>query len=75
MVATMPNKLGGNRAWGRVFARATHAFSAGIKSRYCSHSWYDYTGIVIGFKLDKNLKMTLYSHSNPISHLKSTSYF
>ena len=32
----MPRKLGGNRACGRAFAQAAHAFSAEIKCRHCS---------------------------------------
>ena len=36
--STMPSKLDGNRACGRVNARAAHAFSAGSDGRHCRGS-------------------------------------
>ena len=38
VVASMTRKLGGNRACGRVFCPAAHAFSAGIKCRHCIYN-------------------------------------
>ena len=36
-----------------------------------SQSWSDYEDEYVGFRICKNLKMTIYSQINPISHLIS----